>query len=95
MGCVYTNHAKLDINDQEIATMLTNLAGSNYFIGVPMGDDVMLSYQDTSYHDNATLREMLGRKPAKEFHQWMIEMGFMDEDGHLTSKAGDPSVFIK
>ncbi|WP_028308414.1 ethanolamine ammonia-lyase subunit EutB [Desulfitibacter alkalitolerans] len=95
MGCVYTNHAKLDINDQETATMLTNLAGANYFIGVPMGDDVMLSYQDTSYHDNATLREMLGRKPAKEFHQWMIEMGFMDEDGHLTSKAGDPSVFIK
>ena len=91
----YTNHMKADQNDIENLKILLTVAGCNYFMAIPAGDDIMLNYQKSSYHDNATLREMLGRKPAKEFHQWMIEMGFMDEAGHLTSKAGDPSVFIK
>ena len=33
-----------------------NAARANYYIGVPVNDDILLSYQDTSYHDNATLR---------------------------------------
>jgi len=49
--------------------MLLALAGSNYYMGIPCGDDVMLSYQDTSFHDDATLRELLNRKPAEtSFH---------------------------
>ncbi|HEY9787634.1 MAG TPA: ethanolamine ammonia-lyase subunit EutB [Candidatus Obscuribacterales bacterium] len=44
----YTNHMNADQNDLENLSMLLILAGVNYFMGVPMGDDVMLSYQTTS-----------------------------------------------
>jgi ethanolamine ammonia-lyase large subunit len=54
----------------------------------------MLSYQDTSYHDDATLRELLGLRPAPEFEKWLEDMGIM-KDGKLTEIAGDPSLFSK
>jgi len=95
MAPCYTNHVNADQNDQEIATMLLTMAGANYFMGVPFGDDVMLSYQDTSYHDDATLRELLNLKPAEEFFRWLINMGIMDENGRLTDRAGDPSIFLR
>ncbi len=95
MAPCYTNHTKMDQNDQEIGTMLLALAGSNYYMGMPVGEDIMLSYQDTSYHDDATLRELLNRKPTAEFFQWLLEMGIMDETGRLTSKGGDPTIFLK
>lgn len=95
MAPCYTNHTSIDQNDQEIATMLLAMAGSNYYMGVPAGDDVMLSYQDTSYHDDAALRELLGLKPAEEFFQWLIEWGILDKNGKLTPKAGDASIFLK
>ncbi len=95
MAPCYTNHTKMDQNDQEIATMLLAMAGSNYYMGVPVGDDIMLSYQDTSFHDDATLRELLNRKPTKEFFKWLMDMGIMDESGKLTAKGGDPSIFLK
>lgn len=94
MAPCYTNHTKMDQNDQESATMLLALAGSNYYMGIPVGDDVMLSYQDTSYHDDATLRELLNRKPAEDFFQWLLKMGIMDETGKLTPKGGDPTIFL-
>jgi len=88
----YTNHADADQNDCDtLATMLT-AAGCNYFMGVPAGDDVMLSYECTSYHDGATLRQLLGLRPAPEFETWLTELGLM-EDGRLTARAGDPRVF--
>jgi len=90
----YTNHMKADQNDQEIGTMLCAMAGSNYFMGVPGGDDIMLSYQDTSYHDDASVREILGLKPLPEFEKWLEEMGIM-ENGRLGKRAGDPSIFDK
>ena len=93
MAPCYTNHTKINQDDQEMATMLLALAGSNYYMGVPMGDDVMLAYQDTSYHDDATLRELLKRTPAPEFFKWMQKMGLMDEKGRLTEKGGDASIF--
>ncbi|MEJ8545152.1 ethanolamine ammonia-lyase subunit EutB [Brevibacillus borstelensis] len=88
----YTNHMHADQNDQEIAGILTALAGANFYMGLPGGDDVMLSYQDTSYHDDASLREMLGLRPLREFEQWLEKMGIM-EDGRLTEYAGDLSIF--
>ncbi|MGI6065152.1 MAG: ethanolamine ammonia-lyase subunit EutB [Bacillota bacterium] len=88
----YTNHMKADQNDQEIGTMLCAMAGSNYFMGVPGGDDIMLSYQDTSYHDDASVREILGLRPLPEFEKWLEKMGFM-ENGKLTKLAGDLSAF--
>lgn len=93
MAPCYTNHTQIDQNDQEIATMLLALAGSNYYMGVPCGDDIMLSYQDTSYFDDATLRELIHATPAKSFFKWTKEMGILDEDGCLTKYAGDASMF--
>ncbi|AET67286.1 ethanolamine ammonia-lyase, large subunit [Desulfosporosinus orientis DSM 765] len=90
----YTNHMKADQNDQEMGTLLCAMAGSNFFMGVPGGDDVMLSYQDTSYHDDATTREVLGLRPLPEFEKWLEKMGIL-EDGKLTERAGDPSIFDK
>ena len=95
MAPCYTNHVNTDQNDQETATMLLAMAGANYYMGVPVGDDVMLSYQDTSYHDDATLRELLNLKPAEEFFQWLMAMGIMDQRGRLTGRAGDASLFLK
>ncbi|HHW28626.1 MAG TPA: ethanolamine ammonia-lyase subunit EutB [Syntrophomonadaceae bacterium] len=96
MGCdaCYTNHMKADQKDIENLAILLTAANCNYFIGVPMGDDVMLNYQCTSYHDVATLRQLLGLRPAPEFECWLEEMGLM-KDGMLTERAGDPRVFVK
>ncbi len=93
MAPCYTNHTPIDQNDQETATMLLTMAGANFFMAVPMGDDVMLAYQDTSHHDNATLREMFGLLPTPEFHAWLMRHGIMDKAGKLAAKAGDASVF--
>lgn len=94
MAPCFTSHSSINHDDQEMATMLLNLAGANYYMGVPGGDDIMLSYQDTSFHDDATLRELTGRLPAPEFHRWMIKRGLMDEKGVLTELAGDGSIFM-
>ena len=93
MAPCYTNHTKINQDDQEMATMLLAMAGSNYYIGIPVCDDIMLAYQDTSYHDNATLRELLGRTPAPEFFRWMRKHELMDDKGVLTARAGDASIF--
>jgi ethanolamine ammonia-lyase large subunit len=67
-------------------------AGVNFFMGLPMGDDVMLNYQSTSFHDMAALRQTLGLRPTPEFEVWMERLGLMI-DGKLTPRAGDGSVF--
>lgn len=94
MGCdaCYTNHAIADQNDQENLEMLLTLAGVNYLMGIPMGDDVMLNYQTTSFHNNAALREIFGHRPAPEFEAWLEKMGLW-RNGRLTERAGDASVF--
>ncbi|MEK6264997.1 MAG: ethanolamine ammonia-lyase subunit EutB [Clostridium sp.] len=90
----YTNHMKADQNDIENLSVLLTTAGCNYFMGLPHGDDIMLNYQSTGYHETATLRDLLNLKPIKEFDVWMEKMGFT-KDGKLTEKAGDASVFLK
>lgn len=95
MAPCYTNHTSITQDDQEMATALLAMAGANYYMGVPVGDDVMLSYQDTSFHDDATLRELSHRLPAPEFHKWMMKMELMDEHGRLTARAGDASIFLR
>jgi ethanolamine ammonia-lyase large subunit len=96
MGCdaCYTNHARTDQNGIEDLAVLLAAAGCNYFMGVPMADDSMLSYQSTSYHDTATLRQMLRLRPAPEFETWLESLGLMKE-GMLTEKAGDASFFLR
>ena len=96
MGCdaCYTNHMKADQNDiEDLATLLV-AAGCNYIMGVPEGDDCMLMYQCTGYHEAAALREVFGLRPIHEFDMWLEKMGF-SENGKLTPKAGDASVFLK
>ncbi len=90
----YTNHARADQNAIENLAVMLTAAGCNYFMGVPMGDDSMLSYQCTSYHDAPTLRQLFKARPAAEFEQWMVDLGLM-KNGVLTEKAGDPSFFLK
>ncbi len=89
----YTNHARADQNDCENLATLLAAAGCNYFMAVPMGDDVMLSYQCTSYHDAAALRGLLGLRPAPEFEAWCEQRGIL-AGGRLTSRAGDPALVI-
>ena len=90
----YTNHMKADQNDIENLEMLLTVAGVNYFMGIPAGDDIMLNYQTSPYHDNATLRDMCNKRPIKPFEEWLEKMGIM-KDGKLTERAGDASIFLK
>lgn len=94
MGCdaCYTNHMKADQNDIENLAALLVAAGCNYIMGVPQGDDCMLMYQCTGYHEAQTLREIFGLRPIKPFEEWLEKMGFL-RDGRLTPLAGDASVF--
>ena len=91
--CCYTNHMKADQNDIEnLATLLT-VAGCNYFMGIPHGDDIMLNYQTTGFRETAALRELTGKTAIPEFQKWLEKMGFT-ENGKLTKKAGDGSCLL-
>lgn len=90
----YTNHARADQNANENLAVLLTAAGCNFFMAIPMGDDSMLSYQSTSYHDTASLRQLFKLRPAAEFEVWMEEIGLM-KDGFLTALAGDPTFFLR
>ena len=89
----YTNHARADQNDCENLAVLLAAAGCNYFMAVPMGDDVMLSYQCTSYHDAAALRSVLHLRPAPEFERWCEQRGILF-GGALTARAGDARLLM-
>ena len=90
----YTNHARADQNAIENLAVMLTAAGCSYFMGLPMGDDSMLSYQATSYHDTASLRQLFKLRPAPEFEKWLEELGLM-QNGVLTEKAGDPTFFLR
>ena len=92
--CCYTNHMMADQNDIENLSLLLSCAGVNYILGVPTSDDVMLNYQTNAYHDTATIREILGLRPIREFETWLERMGILRE-GRLTPRAGDPTIFTK
>ena len=76
----YTNHAEADQDDMDALLTLLGVAGVNYVMGVPGADDVMLSYQSTSFHDALYLRGALGLKPAPEFETWLARMGIAGPD---------------
>lgn len=92
--CCYTNHMQADQNDLELLTLALASAGCTYVIGVPASDDVMLNYQSNAYQDAAAVREILGLHPIAEFEAWLEKMGIM-ENGRLTSRAGDASIFLE
>jgi ethanolamine ammonia-lyase large subunit len=74
MGCdvCYTNHAEADQDDLDATLTMLGTAGVNYIMGVPAGDDIMLNYQSTSFHDALYLRSLLNLKPAPEFEAWLL-----------------------
>jgi len=82
MGCdvCYTLHAAADQNSADNLLMLLGAAGCNYFMGVPCGDDVMLNYQSTSYHDALAVRKLLHLRPAPEFLAWLQQNGIYRDD---------------
>ncbi|MBI4315301.1 MAG: ethanolamine ammonia-lyase subunit EutB [Chloroflexi bacterium] len=96
MGCdaCYTNHARADQNAIENLAVMLTAAGCNYFMGLPLGDDSMLSYQATSYHDAPALRQLFKLRPAPEFEKWMEDLGLI-KNGVLTDIAGDPTFFLR
>ena len=91
--CCYTNHMQADQNDIENLALLLGAAGVNYILGVPGSDDIMLNYQTNAYHDVNAVRETLGKRPIREFEIWLEKMEIM-ENGRLTDRAGDPTIFL-
>ncbi len=85
LGCdvCYTNHAEADQDDMDGLMTLLAAAGVTYILGVPGADDVMLSYQSTSFHDQLYLRALLGLRRAPEFEAWLARMGIADGQGRL------------
>ncbi|HEX3919674.1 MAG TPA: ethanolamine ammonia-lyase subunit EutB [Caulobacteraceae bacterium] len=79
----YTNHAAADQDDMDSLLTLLGVAGVNFVMGVPGADDIMLSYQSTSFHDALYLREVLGLRPAPEFEAWLAKLGLMDGGGRV------------
>jgi ethanolamine ammonia-lyase large subunit len=71
----YTNHAEADQDDMDALLTLLGVAGVTYIMGVPGADDIMLSYQSTSFHDALYVRGVLGLRPAPEFEAWLERMG--------------------
>jgi len=92
MGCdvCYTNHAEADQDDMDALLTLLGTAGVNYVMGVPGADDVMLSYQSTSFHDALYLRRVLGLRPAPEFESWLAGEGFE----RLALEANNPEKLL-
>jgi ethanolamine ammonia-lyase large subunit len=85
MGCdvCYTNHAEADQDDMDALLTLLGVAGCNYIMGVPGADDVMLSYQSSSFHDALYLRRALNKRPAPEFEASLERIGITDARGNL------------
>ena len=79
----YTNHAEADQDDMDNLLTLLAVAGCSYVMGVPGADDVMLSYQSTSFHDALYVRGVLNLRPAPEFEAWLMRMGIMDDNARV------------
>jgi ethanolamine ammonia-lyase large subunit len=99
MGCdvCYTNHAAADQDDMDTLLTLLAVAGVNYIMGIPGGDDVMLNYQTSSFHDALYLRSVLGLRPAPEFEQWLqqsskhqLTVPALLPDAKLSSESESP-----
>ncbi|MCW5806334.1 MAG: ethanolamine ammonia-lyase subunit EutB [Deltaproteobacteria bacterium] len=83
MGCdaCFTYHASMTQDELESLKVLLGAAGCTYLMSLPVGDDIMLNYQSTSYHDIPTLRRLLGKRPTPEFDAWLDAAGIWRGDG--------------
>ncbi len=82
MGCdaCFTYHTPMSQNELESLKVQLVASGCTYLMSLPVGDDIMLNYQSTSYHDIPSLRSLLDRRPTPEFDAWLCERGILD--GH-------------
>ncbi len=87
----YTNHAAADGDDMDSLLTLLGVAGVNFIMGVPGGDDIALGYQSTSFHDALYAREVLGLRPAPEFEAWLQGVGLLGDDGLMTPLSASPA----
>ena len=80
MGCdaCFTYHADMTQNELETLKVLLGAAGCTFLMSLPVGDDIMLNYQSSSYHDIPSVRSLLGKRPTPEFDAWLHERGIMD-----------------
>ena len=83
MGCdaCFTYHARMTQDELESLKVLLGVAGCSYLMALPVGDDIMLNYQSTSYHDIPTLRRLLGKRPTPEFEAWLDAKGIWCAEG--------------
>ncbi|MEA4954716.1 MAG: ethanolamine ammonia-lyase subunit EutB [Pseudoflavonifractor sp.] len=100
MGCPlgidssYASHVQGEFSDIDTLVMCASLAGTNYWVGVPGGSECMVAAIEPSFHDIATVRDICGLHPVKEFEDWCKKWGILDSEGHLTEIAGDASIFM-
>ncbi len=80
MGCdaCFTYHARMSQDELESLKVLLGAAGCTYLMSLPVGDDIMLNYQSSSFHDIASVRGLLGKRATPEFDAWLAEKGILD-----------------
>ncbi|MDX2090196.1 MAG: ethanolamine ammonia-lyase subunit EutB [Kofleriaceae bacterium] len=90
MGCdaCFTYHASMSQDELEGLKVLLATAGCTYLMSLPVGDDIMLNYQSTSYHDIPTIRRLVHKRPTPEFDAWLDNKGIW-RDGAPGPKFGD------
>lgn len=93
MGCdaCFTYHARMSQDELESLKVLLGAAGCAYLMSLPVGDDIMLNYQSTSFHDIPSVRGLLGKRPTPEFDAWLHATEIM-RDGKPGPRFGDVSV---
>ena len=93
MGCdaCFTYHADMSQNELECLKVLLGAAGCSYLMSMPVGDDIMLNYQSSSYHDIPSVRQLVRMRPTPEFDAWLNDVGIMDGD-HPGKNFGNPMV---
>jgi ethanolamine ammonia-lyase large subunit len=93
MGCdaCFTYHSGMSQDELECLKVLLGAAGCTYLMSLPVGDDIMLNYQSTSFHDIPSVRSLLGKRPTPEFDAWLSATGIMDGD-RPGERFGDPGV---
>jgi len=75
----FTYHARMSQDELESLKVLLGAAGCTYLMSLPVGDDIMLNYQSTSFHDIPSVRGLLGKRPAPEFDAWLAARGIWDD----------------
>jgi ethanolamine ammonia-lyase large subunit len=80
MGCdaCFTYHARMSQDELECLKVLLGAAGCTYLMSLPVGDDIMLNYQSTSFHDIPSVRRLLGKRATPEFDAWLADKGIAD-----------------